>query len=200
MKSTLRRSRCAEASRPESGQPVVLFAMPKFTRTVDCRSRRLLMLVATILCAAGASSAADPYSFTERWRWVHFTMEDGLPSNRILDVCEAQDGTTWVSTASGLAWYDGYVWHALGPEEGMPRAACRRITADTGSGVLTVVDGKLYRGDRNMFEQVFIPGQGRIVLIGRRIADRRWTPSCKTPGVGGLTCWSAGDSTALGAA
>ncbi|MCH8851408.1 MAG: PAS domain S-box protein [Planctomycetes bacterium] len=125
------------------------------------------MLVATVLGAAGASSAADPYSFTERWRWVHFTTEDGLPSNRILDVCEAQDGTMWASTVSGLAWYDGYIWHAMGPESGLPRAACRRITADSNSGVLVVLDGKLYRGDRDMFEQVLIPdgGEGLNVLL-----------------------------------
>ena len=101
------------------------------------------MLVATVLGAAGASSAADPYSFTERWRWVHFTTQDGLPSNRILDVCEAQDGTMWASTVSGLAWYDGYILHAMGPESGLPRAACRRITAESLQGGLVVPDGKL---------------------------------------------------------
>src|SRR2546422_8211900 len=52
-------------------------------------------------------------ALNEEWRWVHFTTESGLPSNHVYDVVETGDGTTWASTADGLAWCDGFRWHAI---------------------------------------------------------------------------------------
>ena len=121
----------------------------------------LAWIVQLVLSTAHASADADgQFSFTEQWRWVHFTTDEGLPSNRVLDVCEARDGTPWVSTTAGLAWYDGYIWHSVGLESGIPRAACRRITADLDSGILAVMQGHLYRVNRDGFHKVNLPWVG----------------------------------------
>jgi len=109
-----------------------------------------LTLFATLISPARAAE----YSFAERWRWAHFTTEDGLPSDRITEILEARDGTTWVSTSSGVAWFDGYRWHRVGPREGLPSGSPGDITADESSGILVVIEGKLYRGDRKGFLRV----------------------------------------------
>ncbi|MBI3190029.1 MAG: hypothetical protein HYZ33_05215 [Ignavibacteriales bacterium] len=55
-------------------------------------------------------------SFNEDWRWVHFTTESGLPSNIINEIYEASDSVVWVSTPSGLAWFDGFRWNTVSKE------------------------------------------------------------------------------------
>jgi PAS domain S-box-containing protein len=39
-------------------------------------------------------------------RWVRFTVDDGLPSNKIRSFAEGPDGALWIGTANGLASYD----------------------------------------------------------------------------------------------
>ena len=46
----------------------------------------------------------------EQWRWAEFGKEDGLPSAEIVQILETEDGTVWVNTTAGVAWYDGYQW------------------------------------------------------------------------------------------
>ena len=49
----------------------------------------------------------------ESWRWVRFTTTSGLPSNSIRNVIDGPDATPWAVTTGGLAWYDGFQWHAV---------------------------------------------------------------------------------------
>ena len=42
--------------------------------------------------------------------WTEYTTEDDLPSNRILDLALAPDGTLWALTDRGVARFDGQVW------------------------------------------------------------------------------------------
>lgn len=58
-----------------------------------------------------AFSQTDPLE--ESWRWVQFTTSSGLPSEIILDIHDAPDGTPWAYTGDGFAWYDGYLWHSI---------------------------------------------------------------------------------------
>ena len=133
---------------------------------------RLLVALA-ILAAPSSPSKADDYSFAERCRWGHFTTEDGLPSNRVTEIVEAHDGTTWVSTSSGVAWFDGYRWHQPGPREGLPGGSLEDITASTGSGIMVVLEGRLYRGDRNGFLRVplVVKGEGLSIRDAAALPD-----------------------------
>ncbi|HUU82044.1 MAG TPA: PAS domain S-box protein, partial [Phycisphaerae bacterium] len=122
------------------------------------------MLRAPLLCLLWgvASAAAGPaqHDLTESWRWREFTAEDGLPSNRINAICEADDGTVWVSTFSGLACFDGFRWRAMGPAQGLPRKDGAAVSADDSRGVLVVMDSELYRGDQSGFSRVSLPAEG----------------------------------------
>ncbi|MBI3766065.1 MAG: hypothetical protein HY277_06145, partial [Ignavibacteriales bacterium] len=68
------------------------------------------------------SIQAQSEEFNEEWRWVHFTTESGLPSDHIYEIVETSDGTPWVATSKGLAWYDGFRWHAVPDSLGIPIA------------------------------------------------------------------------------
>ncbi len=108
-------------------------------------------LLVPTLCWPGSTEAAgpsDPHGLNDPWRWRHFSTESGLPSGRIIDICEAADGTVWASTTAGLAWYDGYRWRTVGPAEGLPAAPLTGLAADERGKVLVFAGGVLYRGGR----------------------------------------------------
>ena len=153
-------SDCEDQVTEESGQA------PRATvggaRRLGASPRSLVMRALLLGALAssghrGIASAGEAYAFTEPWRWSHFTTEEGLPSNRVIDVCESRDGTIWAATAAGLAWYDGFAWYAMGLAEGIPKKLCRRIIPDRESGILVTIDGDLYRGDRHGLQHVPIP-------------------------------------------
>lgn len=67
------------------------------------------------------------------WFWTHarglirldtdrtmqrITMEQGLPSNHVRDVTEADDGTLWISTDQGVVWYKDGVFTPLTHQDG----------------------------------------------------------------------------------
>lgn len=84
-------------------------------------SRRLFLaaLFAPLLALAltGVSAAAQS-SPVDEWRWVRFGVAEGLPSPVIDAIGRAKDGTIWVSTEQGPAWYDGYRWQLVADSAG----------------------------------------------------------------------------------
>ncbi len=97
-----------------------------FLRYKYFRLRILIFLVlAFFICIPGMRVLGQEVDnfiamINEEWRWVHFTTESGLPSNDIEYIEEARDGTMWVGTKAGLAWFDGYVWHKIDSTYGIP--------------------------------------------------------------------------------
>lgn len=49
----------------------------------------------------------------QAWRWTHFTEADGLPDEEVTRIVQSGDGTVWVSSQQGVAWFDGYSWQAV---------------------------------------------------------------------------------------
>jgi len=48
-----------------------------------------------------------------------FTLDDGLPSERVFSTFEDRSGALWVSTDVGVSRYDGQTWTTYGPEDGL---------------------------------------------------------------------------------
>jgi ligand-binding sensor domain-containing protein len=71
-------------------------------------------------------------------RWVELSTEDGLPSNRVLDLAVAPDGTLWAVTDNGVARLDGERWHMV-PEA--PRWSRVMAFAPDGSAWFGTADG-----------------------------------------------------------
>jgi ligand-binding sensor domain-containing protein len=38
---------------------------------------------------------------------LHYTIEDGLPSNQVFDVIQDDDGFLWIATDRGVSKFDG---------------------------------------------------------------------------------------------
>ena len=48
------------------------------------------------------------FSQTSPYQFVHYAIDDGLPSNAVTDIIEDQEGFIWIATQSGLCRFDGY--------------------------------------------------------------------------------------------
>ncbi|MFQ5551373.1 MAG: two-component regulator propeller domain-containing protein, partial [Gemmatimonadales bacterium] len=111
-----------------------------------------IVLLALLGPASAGAQVEDP--LLESWRWAYFSAEDGVPSNSIICVLEAADGTVWVASETGFAWFDGYRWRPVN----LP-VPIRRITAVSlhpGDGVLAAIDGRLWHVRESGTEEVMV--------------------------------------------
>jgi PAS domain S-box-containing protein len=100
------------------------------------------------------SVLAQVDTFNEQWRWVRFTTESGLPTNDAKYLHQTPSGTIWTGTYHGLAWFDGYQWNEIGPEEGLPEGNLQDMRMFSNDSVLVVIDGRVYLGGKEGFEHV----------------------------------------------
>ena len=121
-------------------------------------------------------------AYATSWRWQSFSTDDGLPSMQIQQVIETDHGTPWVVTGGGIAWFDGYRWHALQAPDllGQRPSMIARAGEDR---ILIVHDRRLFVGDRHGLEEIPIADRflgivaaaalpdGTIFLTGRREVD-----------------------------
>lgn len=143
----------------------------------DKRNRKATVSVALLVFGLLASGAAAQQgldegpqpglivspqgtAFNKAWRWAEFTTESGLPSNRIVDIVETGNGTPWVSTQRGVAWFNGFYWNPLGLEHGIPTTAPRAITSYGADEILAVIEYRLFRGNQGHFYEVSVEIDG----------------------------------------
>ena len=120
---------------------------------------------------------SQKYAVGERWRWTHFTSEDGLPSNAILSIVETPDGTPWANTRAGLAWYNGYYWEKIDSLKGLPPQQMALIVVDRNDSLL-VIDRthRLYYGGKHGFRlfRLLINGKDAPISAAARFHDQRF--------------------------
>lgn len=107
----------------------------------------LLVLIPSLL-------RAQFESIHEIWRWAHFTTASGLPSNQIEEIEETPDGTLWVSTPRGLAWFDGFRWHHVNSTLGLPERQVRIRMSDRSDRILAIVGRHLFIGNEKGFHRL----------------------------------------------
>ncbi|MEQ9401570.1 MAG: ATP-binding protein [Longimicrobiales bacterium] len=117
--------------------------------------------------------AAQIADLRDAWRWSEFYVQSGLPSNSVTAIVEAPDGTVWVSTAGGPAWFDGYAWHPVSPADGLPTGRVLALDRGrSGSEMLAVVDRRLFVGSGSSgFRSVpVVLESGDTVEVGDAVA------------------------------
>lgn len=104
----------------------------------------------------------------EEWRWAHFSVSSGLPSNDVKDVVELEDGSVWARTVDRVVWFDGYRWIPISPELGLPHDQVQQITAGWKNDLLVILGQGLYRGNQLGFNKIELPDSmqnGRISSV-----------------------------------
>jgi len=117
-----------------------------------------MWLVLLLLAASTARLPAQLEGLNDVWRWTTFSVEDGLPSNRITALLETPNGVPWVSTARGLAWFDGYLWNAVGPRQGLPAEPVSLAVAVRDTNMLVVMGTRFFVGNRSGFKELALKG------------------------------------------
>ena len=118
--------------------------------------------------APARAQVAEPATaqvFQDQWRWAHFTVDSGLPSNNVLDVVETPAGTVWASTGGGVAWFDEYRWHPMGAAQGIPEREPEVIATHGDDQLWVVVDGALYLGDKSGFRHAPVSVDGNDLQV-----------------------------------
>jgi PAS domain S-box-containing protein len=94
------------------------------------------------------------FQWHDEWRWSHFGMDDGLPSSLISSLVESPDGTVWVGTDSGAAYFDGFGFVLLGISDGIPDVKIQSLAIDDSGDVYMVAGDRAYRGGRDGFVEI----------------------------------------------
>ncbi|MEI6668693.1 MAG: response regulator [Acidobacteriota bacterium] len=121
----------------------------RFAPPGPTRVRRVLgVWVFTVLAAT--TVLAQSVAPADNWRWSRFTTRDGLPSDEVVDVVDAYDGTLWVLARGGVAYFDGFRWQAV-PLPATVAGQAGTIAAISGGGIAVLSGAQLVIGDRYGF-------------------------------------------------
>src|SRR5689334_11704764 len=112
-----------------------------------------LLLPATLLLL---SRVAAPQQMP-RFRWENFTTANGLPDNRVYNVCVDHD-RVWAATDNGLAVYENAQWKSSGTADGLAHQAVLYLPLDkrTGAPWIATLGGlnRLSAGRFDTFNQL----------------------------------------------
>jgi len=92
----------------------------------------------------------------DEWRWATLSGSSGLPAGRVVAIENDGDGTVWVGTDRGVAWFDGYQFL---PPAGVtePLTDIRRIVR-MGAGDIAVQAGEsIWTGRRGALRRLVTP-------------------------------------------
>ena len=134
-------------------------------RSSLCSMLGLLLALVLLPGLPPSEAHAQTTPLNESWRWIPFTTTSGLPSNTILDIIETTEGTPWVLTPNGLAWYDAFRWHPIEVVPGGSEQSLLRLVPDLAGGVFVVADEQLYQGGRNGFTPVPLVVDGEAIPV-----------------------------------
>lgn len=62
--------------------------------------------------------------------YLHFSVEEGLPSSEVYDVLEDDQGMMWFATDRGVARFDGYEFEVFTTDDGLPDDVILRLFKD----------------------------------------------------------------------
>ncbi|MBQ9667544.1 MAG: response regulator [Prevotella sp.] len=104
-------------------------------KTKAAKIRRLLYVLATLLCASAATAATENYLFR------HIGVKDGLSQTTVFTLLQDQTGFIWMGTKAGLNRYDGTAMHAYSHHAGQAG-----LPSDFISTLYEAPDGNLWVG------------------------------------------------------
>lgn len=84
--------------------------------------------------------------------YINYTVNDGLPSSEVHDICEGSNGLIWIATDRGVCSFDGYHFRIYGPEDGMYEQTVWRILRDSFERLWFIgLSGRLHYFEKDRF-------------------------------------------------
>ncbi|MBI3193177.1 MAG: hypothetical protein HYZ34_01775, partial [Ignavibacteriae bacterium] len=108
---------------------------------------RNISIIVAVLFIFFVSGQLFSLPFQNPSQWVRFSTNEGLPSNRVIDVADAPDGTVWALTSAGLAFYNGYFWTPVGESLGLHKKQINVFYIDSTGRILALSNGRLFIGN-----------------------------------------------------
>ncbi|RMD99250.1 MAG: hypothetical protein D6814_05920, partial [Calditrichaeota bacterium] len=133
---------------------------------------RVALFVAALNLGQAGTLSAQLETFADAWRWVKFTTEEGLPSNRVYQVLETKTGFVWAITDMGVAWYDGYAWHSVPAPAGILKGLNLKVSlAPNDRDLLIAMDGRLFQISPEGFQEIPVrTPQGKKLVVEQAVA------------------------------
>lgn len=88
---------------------------------------------------------------------IYFTKSDGLPSNRIVDIIEDEEGNLWFGTGYGVSKYDGNTFINFTEEDGLCSNMISNLLIDSEANFWIGTWGGVCKFDGAEFESLSIP-------------------------------------------
>ena len=146
------------------------------TRTAPMRWMRWLAGAGLAVAAVTPARAQVDVTSLNSWRVARFTGA-GLRSPIITSLTESESGRIWVSTASGIAWFDGWRFRDGRTEPNTLNRAALAIRPMRGDSVLVLMNNLLYVGDTSGLVQRPILGSTAdpADTVEQIVSDAVWT-------------------------
>src|SRR5262245_56093216 len=71
------------------------------------------------------------YAVSDNVRYMHFTTENGLPSQYVYSVIQDKDRYIWMATENGVVKYNGYSFKIFNTNHGLPSNDVWKLFADS---------------------------------------------------------------------
>ena len=79
--------------------------------------------------------------FSQRFNFVNYSLEEGLPQSQVCDICQDRSGYLWIGTETGLSRFDGINFVNFSTDDGLPDNEIDKIYLDQ-KGTLWVATPK----------------------------------------------------------
>ena len=110
-------------------------------------------------------AAADP-------AW--YGMDEGLPDNRVEDLCEGADGNLWIATVGGLSRFDGSGFETFTTAHGLPSNYVQCLHRDPQGHLWIGSEGGVSRYDGQLFQTIHSEHIGATYRIIQDANGRFW--------------------------
>ncbi|MFQ3589544.1 MAG: two-component regulator propeller domain-containing protein [Chloracidobacterium sp.] len=109
---------------------------------------------------------------------TRFTVKEGLPSNLIFAIHEETDGTLWIGTGSGLAWYRDGKFNTLTHKDGLFDDTVFAIVPDAAGDFWMSCNRGIFRLERRVREAFMTGAQARVHCTNFDLGDGMGANQC----------------------
>jgi ligand-binding sensor domain-containing protein len=70
-------------------------------------------------------------AFSQRYNFVNYSLEEGLPQSQVSDICQDRFGYLWIGTETGLSRFDGIEFENYSTDDGLPDNEINKLFLDS---------------------------------------------------------------------